>query len=371
MFAKKNLVAAAALLALVGAAQAQSSVKLYGYLEAGVGSFKAVDGKSTTKVTSGDMMTSFIGFSGVEDLGGGLKAEFVLESFIGVDSGSNVPNQAGQYWSRGSWVGLSGGFGKVALGQYDTPLFVAGLAYNPFGSSMTFSPTMRHFYNLGSTSSKKTINTSQTDTGWVNSITYETPVYAGFSGTLQFSPKESPDKVDEETFSNSYTVGGSYNNGPLSVMAVYVDAGKSPSNGVVGGDKVFAYPTEFRATNLSASYDFGVVKAFGQYTRFKYYETKPLASTDSSVDPYLSGITKSNVWQLGVSAPVSASGTVMASYGQAKFKAADGSAKSKILSLGYDHALSKRTSAYTAFTSEKLTGLESGRALAVGVKHTF
>lgn len=359
MFAKKNLVAAAALLALVGAAQAQSSVKLYGYLEMGVGSYKAVDGKTTTKVESGNMMTSFIGFSGSEDLGGGLKAEFALESFIGVDTGENVKNQAKQFWSRGSWVGLSGGFGKVALGQYDTPLFVAGLSYNPFGSSMTFSPTMRHFYNLGSTSSAKAVNVSKSDTGWVNSLTYETPNYAGFTGTLQYAPKESSSGAD----SSSYTLGAAYNAGPLSLMAVYGDSGKTTA--ALNQSAADAYPTEFKVASFNASYDFGVVKAFGQFSRFKY-GSDSLQSVGN-----LTSVDKASVWQLGVSVPVTASGTVLASYGAAKYKQVGDDASDKIFSVGYDHALSKRTSAYTAFTTEKLSGFKGGRAFAVGVKHTF
>ncbi len=365
MFAKKNLVAAAALLALVGVAQAQSSVKLYGYLEADVGSYKAVGGKTTTKVQSGDMMTSFIGFSGVEDLGSGLKAEFALESFIGGDTGSNVPNQAGQFWSRTSWVGLSGGFGRVALGQYDNALFTAGYTYNPFGSSMTFSPTMRHFYDLGSTTrgNAGTYALSQGDTGWVNSITYETPVFGGFAGSLQFSPKESSSSGDK----NSYTVSGSYNNGPFSAMAVYVDGGKAPK--VTSSAAASPYIMAFRSASFGASYDFGVVKAFGQYTRFKYYSD---GLFDLDVNAPDGSVNKANVWQLGVSVPVTASGSVLASYGEAKYKGpTDGSAKDKILSLGYDHALSKRTSVFTAFTSEKLTDEKSGRAFAVGVKHNF
>ena len=356
MFAKKNLVAAAALLALVGAAQAQSSVKLYGYLEAGVGSFKAVDGKSTTKVTSGDMMTSFIGFSGSEDLGGGLKAEFAVESFIGVDSGENVKNQAQQFWGRGSWVGLSGGFGKVAIGQYDTPLFIAGLSYNPFGSSMTYSPTMRHFYNLGSTQNAKITNLSKADTGWINSLTYETPNFAGFTGTLQYSPKESSSGAD----SSSYTLGAAYNAGPLSAMVVYGDSGKSSAS-----IQSAAFPTEFKYASFNASYDFGVAKAFGQYTTFKY------GSDSLQAVGNLTAIDKASVWQLGVSVPVTASGTVLASYGSAKYKQPGDDASDKIFSVAYDHALSKRTSAYTAFTTEKLSGFKGGRGLSVGVKHTF
>lgn len=358
MSANKKLVAVAALTLVSGLAHAQSQLKVYGYLETAVGSFKPVGEQSVTKVQSGDMMTSFLGFAGTEDLGGGLKAEFALETFIGVDNGANIQNQAGQYWSRTSWVGLSGGFGKIALGQYDTPLFTAGLSYNPFGSSMTYSPTMRHFYNLGSTASSKLTNLSQTDTGWINSVTYETPTYAGFSGIVQFAPKESANAQN----SNSYSVGGSYNGGPLSLMAVYVDAGTSPK---IGSAAVSAYPTEFRAANFNASYDFGVLKAFGQYTRFKYYDNAPLSVGT------LTGVTKANVWQVGVSVPVTASGTVLASYGAAKYKQVGDDSSDKILSLGYDHALSKRTGLYAAFTTEKLSDFKGGRALALGVKHSF
>lgn len=357
MFAKKNLVAAAALLALVGAAQAQSSVKLYGYVEAAFGSFKAVgDQSAVTKVQSGDMMTSFIGFSGVEDLGGGLKAEFALESFLGVDTGANVPNQASKFWGRASWVGLSGGFGRVILGQYDAPLFIAGLSYNPFGSSMTYSPTMRHFYDLGSTSGSVTTNLSLTDTGSINSVTYESPNLAGLTGTLQYAAKESAPNSD----SNFFALGLAYNAGPLSVMGTYTSGGKSTE-----ATNALAYPNTFKAANLNASYDFGVLKAFGQYTRFMY-DTASQQTVGT-----LTGIEKANVWQLGVSVPVTASGSVLASYGAAKFKAAADDATSKIFSLGYDHALSKRTSAYAAFSTEKVTENKGGRAIAVGVKHTF
>ena len=359
MFAKKNLVAAAALLALVGAAQAQSSVKLYGYLEAGVGSYKAVDGKSTTKVTSGDMMTSFIGFSGSEDLGGGLKAEFVLESFIGVDSGENVKNQAKQFWGRGSWVGLSGGFGKLAIGQYDTPLFVAGLSYNPFGSSMTYSPTMRHFYNLGSTQNAKITNLSKADTGWINSLTYETPNFAGFTGTLQFAPKESSSGAD----SSSYTLGAAYNAGPLSAMVVYGDSGKTtPSINQVAAD---AYPTEFKYASFNASYDFGVAKAFVQYGELSNSGFSGGARIDTKL------------YALGASVPVSAKGKVLASYGVSMEKPVEGGATPKtkhtVLTLAYDHYLSKRTDIYTAVMvdEEKLPGFKTGRTYLVGLRHAF
>jgi predicted porin len=348
MFAKK-IVAGAALLAV--AAVAQADVKLYGTLDYSVGSFKSIGGgKSTTKVESGNMMTSYIGFAGSEDLGGGLKAEFALETFIGGDTGANIKNQAGQFWSRGSSIALSGAFGKVALGQYDNALFTAGYTYNPFGSSMTFSPTMRQLYDLGSTTvaAPGALALVGFDTGWVNSITYETPTYAGFSGSVQFAPKETSATGSK----NSFTVGGNYNAGPLSLAVVYVDAGVS---GV-------AYLAEQTVVNLNGSYDFGVAKAFLQYTDISYESNSLYAGVADSA----------KLVQIGASVPVTAAGTVMVSYGQAKLSApGQGSAKDTIFSLGYDHQLSKRTDAYVALTNEKFTDIKGATSFAVGVKHNF
>jgi predicted porin len=368
MFANKKLVAVAALTLVSGLANAQSALKIYGYLEAGYGSYKAAgDTSSVTKVESGNMMTSFLGFAGAEDLGGGLKAEFALETFIGVDSGATVPNQAGQFFGRSSWVGLSGGFGKLALGQYDNPLFTAGLSYNPFGSSMVFSPTMRQYYNLGSTSSARATNLVKADTAWINSITYETPTLAGFSGTLQYAPKESASGKD----SSSYSVGLAFNRGALSLMGTYTDAGANVSSST---PTALAYPAVFRAASLNGSYDFGFLKAFAQYTDFKYNSGAGAlvpASGSTTVVANLTGLTKAETYQLGVSAPITASGTLMASYGKAKYKQTGANATNEIYSVGYDQALSKRTSAYAAFTSEKLTTVSGGHAVAVGLKHNF
>ena len=61
-------------------------------------------GRRTTQVTNGGMMTSYLGFAGSEDLGGGLKAEFALETFLAPDTGSTLKNLAGGFWGRGSWV---------------------------------------------------------------------------------------------------------------------------------------------------------------------------------------------------------------------------------------------------------------------------
>lgn len=339
MFVKKNVVAAAALLALAaGAAQAQ--VKVYGYLDLSVGSYETAGEDSITKVGSGNMMTSFIGFAGSEDLGGGLKAEFTLETFIAPDTGSTLGNNAGNFWGRGSNIALSGGFGKVALGQYDTPLFISGLSYNPFGSSMWFSPTMRHYYGLGT--GVPTGAALSVDTGWINSITYETPALGGFTGMAQWSPSESSSAGEKDSF----TISGAYNAGPLSLMAVYADHGFTDAN--------TAYLAEQEVLALNASYDFGVAKAFFQYT---------------DIDNSDNGNPDASIYQIGASVPVTEAGKFLVSYGQLKYDDTD--FKDKIFSVGYDHSLSKRTGVYAAFTSERATDFSTANTFAVGVRHSF
>ena len=138
---KKSLIALAALAAT--GAFAQSSVTLYGRAEAGVdlgfrttvnNSNTAVivgPGASTTntsfggtvekpgfRVSDGDnqgQASSLFGLRGTEDLGGGLKANFVLESGLNLDNGSSG-NGGGNMFSRAAWVGFSGNFGEVRLG---------------------------------------------------------------------------------------------------------------------------------------------------------------------------------------------------------------------------------------------------------------
>jgi predicted porin len=365
MFAKKNVVAAAALMAMAAAAQAE--VKLYGYLDASFGSYENFVGNAagtgftterTTQVSSGNMMTSFIGFAGSEDLGGGLKAEFALESFLAVDNGASVENMAGNaagqngFWSRASWVGLSGGFGRVILGQYDNAFFTLGYTYNPFGSSMVFSPTMVSWYGLSGDQVGASLGY---DTGWVNSITYETPNLGGFTAAVQFAPKESTGANDGDK--NNYALSAAYNAGPLSVMAVYTNSGEASTN--------TAYVIRQKNWGLGASYDFGVLKLQGQYAQIKSFDST--TGDESEKDKF---------FQIGATIPVTSAGNVLVTYGQTKYDFLTGEGKLKQIAVGYDHSISKRTGAYVAFTNKKLSGDitiddDSANVFAVGVRHSF
>jgi predicted porin len=115
-------VIALALLALGGAALAQSSVTLYGRLNASAEQ-QDFNGRKL-KVLQNN--ASRIGFKGSEDLGGGLRAGFQLEHGFNVDTGTQSQTQ---FWARQSEVNLSGGFGMLRLGNFTSEAYYATADY--------------------------------------------------------------------------------------------------------------------------------------------------------------------------------------------------------------------------------------------------
>ena len=108
----------ASVCASITTAQAQSTVQLYGLLDASVVHFQNAGGLKIKRLGSGNLATSYIDFKGSEYLGGGLQANFALESFLLLGTGgqSRAPD-VDAFWVRNAHVGFSGGFGAVRLGR--------------------------------------------------------------------------------------------------------------------------------------------------------------------------------------------------------------------------------------------------------------
>lgn len=126
-----------------GSAVAQSTLTMFGVVDTAIQHIKGGDAH-VTRLSSGALNGSRLGFKGVEDLGGGLSAAFHLEAGLNTDSGSgrrtstdNVTNTAGQAitFNRRSTVGLKGGFGEVRLGRDYTPVADNHTDYDVFGNS--------------------------------------------------------------------------------------------------------------------------------------------------------------------------------------------------------------------------------------------
>ena len=344
------LAAASFVLAALGStsAQAQSSLTMYGILDLSFGSFENAHNTATsprvTAVESGKMTTSFMGFKGTEDLGGGLKALFTLESFMRLDTGASGRSSADVFWARNAHVGLAGDFGKFTAGRMDNFLYQQALAFNPFGGSFGFSPTIRLTYGAP-------FGVDKGDSGWSNSLAYYTPNLPGFTAAVQVQPGESR----TEGLSSGFMVG--YASGPFAVGVGFqtVKSAEAPKADLIKpGKQTFGL--------LGASYDFGVVKVFGQYGQYK--GTDLVAATDNI---------KTKLYQLGVAVPVGANGKVLASYGSQTRELSTGDAEHTVLSLGYDHNLSKRTDVYAVYMrdDDDRAGWKSGDTVAFGIRVRF
>ena len=305
---KKSLIALAAV-AVSGAAMAQSSVTLFGIVDTGFGYVdNAVGSDNKYGLTNSGNATSRIGFRGVEDLGGGLKAGFWLEGEIFADDGGSGLN-----FKRRSTVSLQGGFGEVRLGRDQ----VAG--YNKTSSYDLFGQTgIGQFYGWTNWTGSSTADAAGVRND--NLISYYSPDFSGFKAGFSYG-------FDEKTGSDKSGryVGGvvSYDNGPLSVALSY-DQRKLAYAAGVTGDK--------DTLTVGASYDFGAAKLSGiaQQAKYEY-------SVGGGDDKY-------NSYAVGVSAPVGAAGVVKAQYALYDQKAID--SKAHQISLGYVHSLSKRTAVY-------------------------
>lgn len=159
------------MLAAHTSANAQSNVQVYGLLDLGVdiASDSKPGGGTVSRVSSGGMNTSRLGFKGSEDLGGGLKAVFQLESGIIMDTGA----QDGNLFKRQANIGLEGKYGKLLLGRSFTSVYDTVIRFDPMG----FAP----FYSWATGGSATLASKYGMTTGFDNLIKY-----SGSNGDLKY-----------------------------------------------------------------------------------------------------------------------------------------------------------------------------------------
>ena len=376
---KKTLLAAALVTGLAGVAHAESSVTLYGLVDAGYG-YQGVEtkyrgaypsGKITQRdfgVHSGVMNGSRWGLKGSEDLGNGTSAIFVLESGFDVNNGRSL--QDGRLFGRQAYVGLTGdSWGTFTIGrQYNAgDTFVAPI--DPFGTGGGFAAS-------------NTIFGDSVSGRYDGVIKYVTPNFSGFqfalaavhddSETKYRGAAEVPglNKTDFKTINRTVglSTGLGYTNGPIYVGASF-DYLDQKTNNIWDADAnngVGAYGGSSRhktkAWNIGGTYDFDVVKLhllYGGQADGSIGGVGGLAneawlgapaSVQTAAGTFSGDGLKQHSWLAGLSAPVGDAGKVMFSYAGNTVKNTDVAENFKIKShnfaLGYRHGLSKRTSVY-------------------------
>ncbi len=339
---KKTLVAVAALVAATGSF-AQSSVTLYGVADA---SLEVVKGtKSLTRVASDNLATSRLGFKGVEDLGGGLKANFVLETAVKVDTGANGGGTT-RFFDRAAWVGLSSGFGDLRVGRQDSSIgalagntaVLGAQAYDDFKIAGTFSGDKYRRLD--------------------NGITYVAPTFVpGLSTQVQYSTQVNG---AEDTTGNGkgYGLSAQYAAGPFGASLGYISV--KTASGVKDNGLL-----------VSGSYDFGAAKLVA------YFEQDKTSKAAETTKLYGAKVVVPVATNFSLSAGLSKAKNVV------KTNANDDD-NATILAVKAVYDLSKRTSVYGLFTNvdnAKASTLgvagvttaagKDSRGLAFGIKHAF
>ncbi|WP_076998854.1 porin [Variovorax sp. KK3] len=369
---------AIAVLAASGGASAQSSVTVFGIVDAAVSHYSVKSAaygitpigsaaqltpsvqRSQTALSSGGYLPSRLGFRGTEDLGGGLSAGFWLESPITNDDGAVGLST----FSRRSTVSLSGPFGELRLGRDYTPTFWLQTLFDPFGNigvggtaigsvgmNLTRASALAGGGLLNGGISGGTDNYARSS----NMVGYFLPPnLGGFYGQLQYALHENV-KSDDILGSPSkrgqhYGFRFGYADSAFDVAASYTESVAIDSL-LPNGNRA---ERKIKNANLGASYDFGVVKLFAQLSRViddaEASALTPIGRLGSATkDKYTGAL-------VGLTVPVGP-GLIRAAYSRVKFKDDPGAvpisafgtdldASVGKLAIGYVHNLSKRTALY-------------------------
>lgn len=346
---------------------AQSTVTVYGIVDTSVRyiSNDNARGDSNFKMDNGAISNSRIGFKGTEDLGGGLKANFQLENGFSSDTGAF--SDSSRLFNRQSWVGLSGGFGKISLGRQNTPLFDLMADH--------FDPL-----TVGNYESNSWLPAAGTLVRTDNMIRYAGN-FGGLAVSLSYALGE---KAGSARTGSQFSSSLQYTAGAFSVGGGYQQT-VSPSN---SDNKDTVY-------NLSASYQIGAAKLYGGYYNIKdstgltpaYMALPNSAATAGGI----AGVQrKDNGYFLGTSYQASDALSLTGAFYYDKSKnvtistvgnVGDGT-RYAVVGVA-EYALSKRTQVYTTIDYNKakdaaryeLAGQAAGKdsvtSLGVGIRHIF
>jgi predicted porin len=307
--------------AVAAPAFAQSSVTIFGVLDLAARSVKN-DGTQYQLAGSG-LTSSRIGFRGVEDLGGGLKANFWLEGAVDADTG----NATGQTWQRRATLGLQGGFGEIRMGREKNPSGLTWEQLDPFADT-----------GMGAVGRLQAAN-GLVPTGGVNAsyprssnaVSYYTPGSGFFASVMA--------AAGEGSLGNKH-VGGriGYSAGPLFAVVSY-------------GETQVTSAIDLERITAGLTYDLKFMKLFGMYS------TTDAGAADQ--DNYL----------VGVQVPVGAF-IFRASYHMMEGGGSISNREAKQYSFGAQYNLSRRTALYANYadisnTNTNLT-VATGTALATG-----
>ncbi|WP_176046378.1 porin [Burkholderia sp. BCC1644] len=255
---------------------AQSSVTLYGTLDTGLlftskthNPTTGTNGGKQVSLINGGLEPSNFGLFGQEDLGGGLKATFRLESGVSVVNGG-FDNSNGNFFGRQAWLAVDGNFGQLK----------AGVQYSPFVLAI-YEADPRNAGQFGTAFSVYGANTFVGSFN-PNAITYTSPKFAGFSASAMYAFGGIP---GDYRAAQQYSVSARYEFHGLVVNAAMYDSSSARN---AAGLTIFQQP--FLGRMLGLSYHFGTFAVKGSFTSYKLPTTVAGGVTNGGTN---------NVWNLG------------------------------------------------------------------------
>jgi len=394
-----------AALATVGAAQAQSSVTVYGIIDTGyqvqdrVGMLNNVNEK-TSAVGANAQSSSRLGVRGVEDLGGGTRAEFVAEFGLRVNnssfSGSSNDINNSTFDNRQTFLALEDAkLGRILAGRTLTSTFQTIAMSSAGGMNNTIGSTTY----VGGLSTTDLLDTPfYGNNAFVirssESLAYTTPSLAGLKATVGIARnlKDATNQTSGVTTTtdsaNSNSIRLEYVSGPLSLAA---NQTKHKLNVATAGTAA----TSFGAMGLAAAADsgkrfnmeqqetaFGAAYRLPKATLFaNHLTTKVKGTVDGTA---LTNNPERKAWEIGVRAPIAGKVSGWASYGQGTTNLTSAanirSATAQKFDfdahqVGLEYGFSKRTNAYAIYgkanADKTATTKAEATAYAVGVRHQF
>jgi predicted porin len=386
---KKSLLAVAAMTAFAGAAQAQSSVTVYGILDMGfTGKTNTLPTNVTTTTTSfnggGNESTSRMGFKGTEDLGGGTSAFFTAEfQLYGTDETLSGNKNLGMN-NRQTFVGLAkNGIGQAAIGTQYTPIHIAisrttAAQQNNVVGDVIYAPTATQ----GSDTNSAAYTVRQ-----YNSLTAMSDRFAGLQVSAMYVNNNSSTSTNTVNNNQGYALGANFVWQKLNVDGVYQafknnsqTLGVAATSALPVGTTAIALGTAPNGIDLQqtevyggAAYDFGILKAYVSYI------SRDAESTLNS-NQYIKRTAQAAGVRSFLTPTIEAWGTIgngrVAGVGATAPVANPTTANFVGWQLGSNYLLSKRTNLYAIYgttqtSSTSTTARAAANQYAVGVRHTF
>jgi GBP family porin len=339
---KKTLLVGALSGAFATMAHAQSSVTLYGLIDAGITYTNNQGGGHAWQQSTGAVNGSRWGLRGAEDLGGGLKAIFTLENGFGINNGTL--KQSGREFGRQAFVGLaSEQFGSVTLGrQYDDvvqylgPLALTGTQYG--------GTYFAHPFDNDNLDNSFRIN---------NSVHFQSANYGGFKFGALYGFSNTAGQ-----FSNNRTisVGASYSWMGLNVAAAYLQIDNdlnalnqaATAPGSVAGDATFVASRQ-RTWGAGLNYTFGPATAGFVFTQTHLNDATGVNGANAGTAATLAlpgGTARFNNYEINARYALTPAVSLAGAYTYTDGSMGGVNPKWNQFNLQADYALSKRTDVY-------------------------